>query len=290
MAKETEEIKIVGPQKDVGEFFDDDMNKDMEPIDDGFYGQTGTLGSKDFEQNDITYGWLKIAQANSQVAMKGHQKYIKGMEAGVFYNSMTGEILGSELDLVYLKFFRSYTEYEGEQKGQGEYVRNIPKAEFNAMVKAKAIVSVEGKGLRFPGNEKNYVVEYANYMVCIANRLDLGPLRFQLGMGSIRQVKIWDTLIDTAFLPNEKPAPKWAYAWRVGLALDFNNKTNSSYWNIGQSSQANITRGERVKPGTALAEMVLKGFKFFQENSEEAIDKAGEEEYIHSEGHEDTNI
>ncbi len=239
------------------------------------YASTSGLGDNDFEQSDITYGWLKIAQQNSQVVTRGHAKFIEGLTAGQFYDTLSNTNLGDKVELIYLKFFRSYTEYKGK-KGEGEYVRTIGRNEFSKLVEAKKIVNVEGEGLRIPDEPDHFVQETMNYMVREKNHPELGIMRFSVGMGSIRQCKAWDTLIDTAYLPDGRAAPKWAYTWIVGLSLDV-DKNKHSYWNIGVGSKANVVRGERVMQ--PLRSVVIKNFKFFQETSIEVIDRAGESEY-----------
>lgn len=239
------------------------------------FASTGNMGDNDFEQNDITYGWLKFTQTNSQVATKGHQKYIKGMEAGCFYDTLTNTNLGPSVKLIYLKSFRSYTEYEGA-KGEGKFVRSIQRDEFKRLVDAKKIVQVEGEGLKIPEMPTHYVAENMNYMVMVQDRLELGILRFSVGMGSIRQCKVWNTLLDTAFLPDGRAAPKWAYAWKLTLSLD-TDKKNHSYWNFGTGNKANIERQDLVRQ--PLRSRVIKNFIFFQKTSVETVDKAGESAY-----------
>lgn len=239
------------------------------------YASTSGLGDNDFEQGDITYGWLKIAQQNSHVVTRGHAKFIPGLTAGQYYDTLSNTNLGDKVELIYLKFFRSYTEYKGK-KGEGEFIRSINRNEFKKMVDSKIIFQVEGEGLKVVNEPDHFVQETMNYMVREKNHPELGIMRFSLGMGSIRQCKAWDTLIDTAYLPDGRPAPKWAYSWFLGLSLDV-DKGGHNYWNIGVGNKANVTRGERIQQ--PLRAMVIKNFKFFQEISIEVIDKAGESEY-----------
>ncbi len=239
------------------------------------YESTSGLGDNDFEQGDITYGWLKIAQQNSQVVTRGHAKFIDGLTAGQFYDTLSNKNLGDKVELIYLKSFRSYTEYKGK-KGEGEYVRTIDRNEFKRLVDSKIIYQVEGEGLKVVNEPDHFVQETINYMIREKNHPELGILRFSLGMGSIRQCKAWNTLIETSYLPDGRPAPKWAYSWILGLSLD-TDKSNHNYWNIGVGSKANVSRGERIQ--NPLRAIVIKNFTFFQKTSVEVIDRAGESEY-----------
>jgi hypothetical protein len=271
MAQDTKESKEIATQEDPFKNVTDIVTQE----DMSDYASTSGLGDNDFEQVDITYGWLKIAQQNSNVVTRGHAKFIDGLMAGQFYDTLSNRNLGDKIELIYLKFFRSYTEYEGK-KGEGKFVRTINRNEFKRLVDSKIIYQVEGEGLKVVNEPDHFVQETMNYMVRDKNHPELGIMRFSLGMGSIRQCKAWDTLIDTAYLPDGRPAPKWAYSWILGLSLD-TDKGGHNYWNIGVGNKANVTRGERI--GQPLRSVVIKNFKFFQETSVEVIDRAGESEY-----------
>jgi len=269
MAKEIEETKALATQDPfagVPALDDNDLND---------FASTGNMGDNDFEQTDITYGWLKIAQTNSQVATKGHAKYIPGIEAGMYYDTLTNTIFGEKIKLIYLKFFRSYTEYKGK-KGDGEFIRSLTRPQFKELLDAGEIVLVEGEGLKVPEFDDHFVQEYANWMVMVEDHPEVGILRYQVGMGSIRQVKVWNTQIDTAVLPGGRPAPKWAYIWELELALD-SDGNNHSYWNFGVGNKANVKRLDIVLQ--PLRSRVIKNFTFFQKTSVETVDNAGQKTY-----------
>lgn len=239
------------------------------------YASTQGLGDGDFDQDDITYGWLKIAQQNSQVVTKGLAKFIPGLTAGQWYDTLSNSILGDTVELIYLKYFRSYVEYKGK-KGEGEYVRTIGRPEFKKMVDSGIIFQVEGEGLKVKDKPDHFVQETGNFMVREKNHPELGIMRLSLGMGSIRQIKAWNTLVDTAFLPDGRPAPKWAFSWKLSLSLD-QDKAKHSYWNIGTGNKANVVRGERVQQ--PLRSVVIKNFTFFQKVSVNVLDESGKSEY-----------
>jgi hypothetical protein len=244
-------------------------------VDMSVYGATGNLGDNDFDRRDLTYGWLKIAQTNSQVATKGHAKFIPGMQAGMFYDTLTNTILGEKINLIFLKYFRTFVEYSGT-KQKKVYVRTIPEKEYRKMEAEKRLVYVEGDGTRTV-DTNNMVNEFCNYMVLLPDHLELGVLRFSLGMGSVKQAVKWNTMIDTAFIAPGVKAKKWNFIWELSLSLDTNTKNNSTYWNIGNGSKANATRMNLVP--AELAGFVIETFKFFQQTNEETIDNAGASAY-----------
>jgi len=248
---------------------------DTNKIDLTIYSSTGNLGDNDFDRRDLTYGWLKIAQTNSQVATKGHAKFIPGMQAGMFYDTLTNTILGEKIRIVVLKYFRTFVEYSGN-KQKKDYVRTIPEKEYRRMEAEKKLVYVEGDGTRTV-ESNNMIQEFVNYMVILPDHLELGVLRFSLGMGSVKQCIKWNSMIDTAFVAPGVKAKKWNFIWELGLSLDTNPKNQSTYWNIGSGSKVNATRSELVP--SDMAGYVIESFKFFQQTNEETIDTAGASSY-----------
>jgi hypothetical protein len=86
----------------------------------------------DFASSDLSYAWLRIAQTNSPQATKGHESYIPGLEAGQWFNSLTGRIYGSDINVVYQKFFHSFSVHEPD--GKNKFLRSMSEEEFEKMI------------------------------------------------------------------------------------------------------------------------------------------------------------
>lgn len=59
------------------------------------YAPSDTRGKESFEAGDYDIPQLKIAQKTSKEIEKGHAKFLKGLEMGDLFNSLTGEQFGT---------------------------------------------------------------------------------------------------------------------------------------------------------------------------------------------------
>lgn len=175
----------------------------------------------DFGSDDFAYGWLRIAAANSEV-VQDPEKKIDGLVAGMFFDTLSREVLGQEVKLTVLKFFRSYAEHEPGENGA--FIRNIPADEWAAMAPKR-----EGRGYALPSGNQGR--EQFNYMVAVAGRPDLGILRMGVGPGGFASAKVWNTLMQA------KGCPKHEQVWTIRSVFNAApDKTKSAYFAIGRGS------------------------------------------------------
>lgn len=77
-------------------------------------------GREEVGIKDILLPRLGLCQNNSRARDKNNaKKYIKGLEEGQFYNSLTGEIYGAEVQVVPLFFFHSRIMFRDMKEGGG---------------------------------------------------------------------------------------------------------------------------------------------------------------------------
>lgn len=175
----------------------------------------------DFGSDDFAYGWLRIAAANSEVVQSPDKK-IEGLVAGMFFDTLSREVLGQEVKLTVLKFFRSYTEHEPGENGK--FIRDIPEDEWLGM-------NLQREGRWYPLPSGNYGREQLNYMVAIQGRPDLGILRMGVSPGGVKAAKGWNTLMKF------KGVPKHYQVWSVRSTYNpAADKTKSAYFSIGKGS------------------------------------------------------
>lgn len=192
----------------------------------------------DFGNQDFSYGWLRIAQSNTDQRKRGSEKYIDGLEEGFFFNSMTSEIYHDGQDpkvpavkVVVLKFFRSYSINTDEQRPK--FVRAVTPEEWGNL-------NLSRKGTRYYGpslDEGECGQEQMNYMVYLPDHPDAGILRLAISPGGFAAAKSWNTLMSTKVVPTTHgpiKAPKHYQVWE--LHTKFNENDNGSYYTIGTGS------------------------------------------------------
>ena len=172
------------------------------------------VAGQGFEQmggGDINTPMLLIAQQLSEVTQGG------AVPAGHFYNSLTGEDLGTELEIVPCQFQKAWIEWK--PNNGGFVARHMPG-------------SIQVSGDNYVGMttaEGNIVVEAYIYLVAVASRPDLGIMLFQSTPGNMRYLKSWNTQMRYLRLPSGKPAPMFAGIWSLSINADTNKKGNKYY-------------------------------------------------------------
>lgn len=67
-----------------------------------------------FGASDVEFPQLRIAQSTSDEVKKQKANFIKGLEAGAYFNSITKEIYGEEVSIQPIFFFRETVTYKDE--------------------------------------------------------------------------------------------------------------------------------------------------------------------------------
>lgn len=186
------------------------------------------VAGQGFEQmsgGDINTPMLLIAQQLSEVAQAG------SVPAGHFYNSLTGEDLGTELEVVPCQFQKAWIEWK--PNNGGFVARHMPGSISVTGDNFSGMVTAEG----------NIVVEAYMYLVAVPSRPDLGIMLFQSTPGNMRYLKSWNTQMRYLRLPSGKPAPMFAGVWSLSVNSDVNKKGNKYYsLNNGGKSSARFVR------------------------------------------------
>lgn len=168
-------------------------------------------GFEQMDGGDINTPMLLIAQQLSEVTQGG------AVPAGHFYNSLTGEDLGTELEVVPCQFQKAWIEWK--PNNGGFVARHMPG-------------SIQVNGDNYTGMttaEGNVVVEAYMYLIAVPSRPDLGIMLFQSTPGNMRYLKSWNTQMRYLRLPSGKPAPMFAGVWSLSINADTNKQGNRYY-------------------------------------------------------------
>ena len=178
----------------------------------------GPTGFEDFGAEDVSMSWLRIAAKNTDAAIKDSPDYVDGLEPGFFFKT-GGEkkTYGKSVQLIVLKYFKSYTEIDPK------------KNEFKRSVSSREVSTLTRVGANYPLPSGNVVKEAFNYLVLLPNDPASGILRFSLGAGSFRHIKNFNAMITGA------NAPIWAPVWELSTTLA-KSKDGDSYYTIGNEN------------------------------------------------------
>lgn len=95
--------------------------------------QTGR-GSEDVNHNDLIIPRLEVVQSLSTVRKKNSPEYIEGAEEGMFYNSVTRELYGSEVVVVPILFIKECLVWRDRKLGGGFGGAHITEEEARARI------------------------------------------------------------------------------------------------------------------------------------------------------------
>jgi len=145
-------------------------------------------GFEDINSSTKAIPFLKLAQDLTPQTKKNKPEYIEGLEVGQFFNSVTGDVYGTEIDVIIAKFEHMYIEWKPDRGGFVQYL--TPEvAEKEATDK-----SVFGKWKTASGNELR---EYYAYYTIIAGREEEGILIMSLTSTAIKTAKMLNKMMTT---------------------------------------------------------------------------------------------
>ena len=187
------------------------MKQEPQQLVPSYMAGQGQRGLELASQDDITYPRLALAQANSPSIKKSSDKRIEGLEEGFLYDTLTGEIYGDTIEIVPIRFFKSYIRFRPESEGGG-----VMKMAANA----DNIAPVD---LEFgPNGEKPVWTEFRNFLSYI-------PATGRLAVVSMKstQTKVakqWVSLMRFAGVP--------AYGKSYELSTVSESNQNYDYFNF----------------------------------------------------------
>lgn len=184
----------------------------MEEKEVGFLDEVSGQGYENVTSKDVTTPLLLIAQALSGVVEAGT------VQAGHFYNSVTGEDYGTELRLVICHYVRKWYVWLPEQKGlKGIYdVDSIPVTgdPYTGMTDA----------------EGNKVEDKMVFMVVLPDHPEAGFMIFGSTPGNMKYTKAWLTQAQNLRLPSGKIAPLFGGIWKVTIGKAQSKRTSNKYF------------------------------------------------------------
>ena len=230
------------------------MSKDV-----SFLSGFGDGGRDNIQQSDLKNPYLSIAAKTSAAVNKNKKEaYIEGLEVGDFYNTLTKEVYGKKVKLIYLAHAVSWDEYK---PGGGDFVGKH---------RPHSILVSETWPMKT--KEGNDVKEAYNFVVLICGKEEQGPVLFTLKGSGIKHAKSWLNAMNILRLPeSDELAPLFGGIWE--LESKYNEKSGNDWFTIGVGKDSAVknagfitekTFSDFVKPGLEIA----KGMTKIQERKE----------------------
>lgn len=154
-----------------------------------FAADAGTdSGMEDMTSEDVTLPFLRVLQQLSPQLNPSKPEYMKEAQAGMFYNSATNELLGTEIQVIPCVYQRLFLEWEPRKMGGG-FVGEVSMADAAALDKGE-----KGFLVNEAGNE---IYDTRHHYLLVYTEKGLQPVLMPLKSTQIKQSKKWNHIAKT---------------------------------------------------------------------------------------------
>jgi len=192
------------------------------------------LSGKGFEganKDAFAIPFLRILQAGSPQVNEDESSYIEGAKPGMFFNTITGELHGKELDVIPITYSRSFIEWI---QNRGGFVKDHgpdPKI-------LDRVVAIDDKHNSILDNN-NIIQDARTHIVLLASNPAAGPIILSMTSTGIKHSRKWMTLMNGVVIPNStKQAPMFACIWTIGTVKNEND--DGKWYQVGDKTSTNI--------------------------------------------------
>ena len=186
-----------------------------------------------FSADDLLIPRLQLAQKMSPELDENDAKYIDGIKAGNFFNSVSREIY-TEIDVIPCHSRTSYTEWVPRDQGGGligEHDADSPDVKS-----AETHVSDDGKRKDIMRSGNELVIADEFYSFIVKEDGDYEPVLISMKSSQRKVAKRWRTLISMNKARNPKTnqlqsVPIYSTLWKLTSVIEA-NKNNEKYSNF----------------------------------------------------------
>jgi len=171
-------------------------------------------GFEDINVDTMSVPFIKIANKLSPALDEHKSEYIEGLKEGQFYNSVTNEIYGNELEVIVLRYEHMYVEWK---PNRGGFV------DFHTPENAEALAYDRTFG-KWKTEEGNELSENYTYLVLIVGKEAEGPHVIVLSSTNIKSAQKWNRMLITHVMENGKKASPYFLRWTISTDYTSNEK------------------------------------------------------------------
>ncbi len=186
-----------------------------------FLDEMAGQGFDNITQDDRALPFLRVLQPLSPQLDEDESEYIKGAKVGQFFNTVTNRVYGAEINLIPVRFQRTWLEWLPERKG---------------LVGRHAPGSIEVDRTKFSEwlYNGNVIQDTFMFFCLIPDHIEEGPIVYALQSSGIKHAKNWNTNIIMKTLPSGKQAPYFSGIWHLIVSKEKNDQ--GTYYQIGGKS------------------------------------------------------
>lgn len=195
-------------------------------------GEMDTTGFEGADGESFATPFLRILQSNSPQIEEDSDNFIQGGKAGLFFNTVTNELYGKEVNVIPVKFERMFVEWKPNRQG---FVGMHSVEEAMAISEPGSVF-----GSRLHAESGNILQDTHTFYLLIAGYEEEGPLVFPLSSTGIRHSRKWMSMARMLRLPSRKLAPLYSSIYQLTTVVNENDQ--GRWYQIGDKSKTSIER------------------------------------------------
>ena len=212
-------------------------------------------GFEDADRDAYAIPFIRLLQTNSPQCNPDEAAYIDGARAGMFFNTVTGQLYGKEINVIPVHYGRDFVEW---QPNRGGFVAaHGPDPSI-----LDRVVEIDDKNNSILQNG-NIIQDTRNHFVLLADAPEAGPIIVSLNSTGIRHSKKWMSLLGNLILPNStKKAPMFAGVWKISSIQNENDE--GKWYQIGNKSATCVefigwVSKPQLEAAKAARELIISG-------------------------------
>lgn len=185
------------------------------------------------DASDFAIPFLQILQNLSPQVKQGHAKQIKGVTAGMIFNTVNSEAFDGQKGIVVVPcFFETvFTEWKSRDSGGGLVA--IHDRKTGERLEAQSQRDEKNKNVLPSGNEISRTAQF--YVLLVSEGGKASPAIISMSSTQLKVARKWNTAIaDAAIVQNgrEFAAPSFAKKYRLSTWLETKGKDDWFSWKV----------------------------------------------------------
>ena len=171
-------------------------------------------GFEDLTTDTMAIPFVRLLQTLSPQVDEDSSDYIEGAKPGMFFNTVTNELYGKEIEVVVIKFEHIYIEWKPERGGLVGYHSPEHAEEIAADKTFGNWKTASGNQL-----QENFV-----YYVLIAGHEQEGVMILSMSSSALKEARKWNRRMRNHVMPNGKKALPYYLVWKLTSEKRSNDK------------------------------------------------------------------
>lgn len=188
--------------------------------------EMGSEGFEDMSMDVMAFPFIRVLQDLSPACKSTHADYNAEAEAGMFINSLTGELFDGDMTFVVGRFERMFLEWKPKRGG-------LAGVHDPAMVKGRvnSDLFINDKNQIEDPQTKNVFMDTYTYYILFPERLDMGVCLMSLSSTQLKQAKKLNRSLMTTMIPGHKERAKpFFMVWNMATVVE--TKGEDSWYGV----------------------------------------------------------